>query len=41
MGLSKTSRILILLTIDALFFLLEITVGQCIHNRKGAELTVC
>ena len=28
MGLSKTSRILILLTIDALFFLLEISVGQ-------------
>ena len=28
MGLSKSTRILILLTIDALFFLLEISVGE-------------
>jgi hypothetical protein len=28
MGLSKTNRILILLAIDSLFFLLEISVGQ-------------
>ncbi|KAJ4287355.1 Zinc resistance conferring protein [Kalmusia sp. IMI 367209] len=32
MGLSKTSRILILLTIDALFFLLEISVGYAVHS---------
>ncbi|KAF1969840.1 cation efflux protein [Bimuria novae-zelandiae CBS 107.79] len=32
MGLSKTNRILILLTIDALFFLLEISVGYAVHS---------
>ncbi|KAL5461435.1 hypothetical protein PMIN06_002200 [Paraphaeosphaeria minitans] len=32
MGLSKTTRILILLAIDSLFFLLEITVGYAVHS---------
>jgi len=32
MGLSKTSRILILLAIDSVFFLLELVIGYAVHS---------